>query len=478
MTMDEQPTPAPVAASVIDLTTHQWAGQLLNRERAVALGKAQRQTASRRQVAELADRPADFDVMAVIEQSNVGRMSQLLPVRAKRMSVSPFTFFRGMPLLMAQDLSREPNSGLHLQICGDCHVLNFGGFASPERNLLFGINDFDETVIGPFEWDLKRLAASIVIAAQDVGLTEQEGRDAVRVMMTHYREHLRHMMTLSPLQVWYECIDADDLLASTENNQIRKKREKNLSQAYQRTTASVLPKLTERDATTGQRCLVDEPPLMWHPTANEPFAQQATAFFGRYRGSLKHDRQVLFDRYRLTDVALKVVGVGSVGTRCAVALFEDGDHDPLILQMKEARPSVLAAYLPTQYTHQGQRVVQGQQMLQAASDIFLGWATAGREKHHYFVRQLRDMKVSVDLDDMDAVYLQEYARSCGMALAHAHGKSGNAEVLSGYLGNSSRLADFMMDYACAYAQRNAADYAQYSAAIADGRVEVAGDDAL
>ena len=161
-----------------------------------------------------------------------------------------------------------------------------------------------------------------------------------------------------------------------------------------------------------------------------------------------------------------------------MALFEDGDHDPLILQMKEARPSVLAAYLPTHDAHQGQRVVQGQQMLQAASDIFLGWATAGREKHHYFVRQLRDMKISVDLDDMDAVYLQEYARSCGMALAHAHGKSGNADVLSGYLGNSSRLTDFMMDYASAYAQRNAADYAQYMAAIADGRVEVAGDDAL
>jgi uncharacterized protein (DUF2252 family) len=473
--LSQQPQQQIDLGHIIDLTGHTLGNRLMHRERAMRLGKDQRRVIPRGSLGQLADRPADFDLLKVIAQADEGRLSHLIAVRARRMSVSPFAFFRGMPLLMTQDLAREPHSGLLMQICGDCHLLNFGGFASPERNLLFGINDFDETALGPFEWDIKRLITSVVIAAVDVGLGEQAGLEAVRELLSHYRSHLRHMMTLSPLQVWYESIDADDLLASTENNRIRKKRAKHLSGAYRRTTQSVLPKLTLQDELTGLRQFVDEPPLIWHPAQDEPFGRNVRGFFRRYRETLKSDRRILFDRYQLTDVALKVVGVGSVGTRCAVALFEDGDHQPLILQMKEARASVLAHVLPLRYRHEGQRVIQGQQLMQAASDIFLGFATSGVDKKYYYVRQLRDMKISANLDDMDAIYLLEYARSCGMALAHAHGKAGHPDVLTGYLGSNERFSALMVEYARQSAARNAQDYAVFMRAVDAGIIPLASE---
>lgn len=478
-TMIQLPLPNHLWADhCLDLTHHRHQGQLLGQAQGAALGKAQRQHYRRRELAHLGKRPDGVDALTVYAWSNQGRLADLAPVRARRMSVSPFTYYRGMPSLMLYDQAFESHSGLFSQICGDCHLMNFGGFASPERNLLFGINDFDETMVAPFEWDLKRLVTSLVIAARELGESDRTAQDAIAVLVQAYHEHMQDMTELSPLQIWYESIDAKELLAETENRRIRKKREKNLKSAHTRTTASVLPKLTARDGMTGRRHFVDEGLLLRHPTPCDPFASNVDAFFSRYRNSLKSDRQVLFDRYECTDVALKVVGVGSVGTRTAIALFEDGDRAPLILQMKEARASVLAPVLHTPEKHQGERVVHGQQLMQAASDIFLGFASHGKHHTPYYVRQLRDMKVSVDLEDMDRAYLLEYAKSCGMALAHAHGKAGNADVILAYIGQGEVFTEVMQRYAVAYADRNEQDYQQFIREIKSGHLAVADEDVL
>ena len=460
----------------IDLTRHSYQGKLLTKTEGFKLGKAQRQKVSREQLSQLSQRPKGLTALNIYDWSNQGRLEKLKPIRAKRMSVSPFTFYRGMPSLMLFDQAWEQHhSGLFQQICGDCHLSNFGGFASPERNLLFGINDFDETLVAPFEWDLKRLATSFLIAAQDVGLGNRVGLKAIKTMLNSYRQQLLENMELSPLQVWYEKVDASTLLENTECRKLRKKRARHLDSAQKRNAHSVLPKLTQQDKETGFRHFIDDEPLLWHPKSNEPFSKNVDEFFRQYRDSLKYDRQVLFDRYQRTDVALKVVGVGSVGTRSAIALFQDADREPLILQMKEASPSILSPLFPEKVKHEGERVVHGQQLMQAASDIFLGYSTLGQ---HFHVRQLRDMKISVDLTDMDDEYFHEYAESCGLALAHAHAKAGNADVLMGYLGEGNTMVEVLQEYATQSMERNLNDYQHFMNEIADGRIQIAGDEAL
>jgi uncharacterized protein (DUF2252 family) len=460
----------------IDLTRHSYQGKLLTKTEGFKLGKAQRQKVSREQLSQLSQRPKGLTALNIYDWSNQGRLEKLKPIRAKRMSVSPFTFYRGMPSLMLFDQAWEQyNSGLFQQICGDCHLSNFGGFASPERNLLFGINDFDETLVAPFEWDLKRLATSFLIAAQDVGLGNRVGLKAIKTMLNSYRQQLLENMELSPLQVWYEKVDASTLLENTECRKLRKKRARHLDSAQKRNAHSVLPKLTQQDKETGFRHFIDDEPLLWHPKSNEPFSKNVDEFFREYRDSLKHDRQVLFDRYQRTDVAFKVVGVGSVGTRSAIALFQDADREPLILQMKEANPSILSPLFSEKVKHEGERVVYGQQLMQAASDIFLGYSTLGQ---HFHVRQLRDMKISVDLTDMDDEYFHEYAESCGLALAHAHAKAGNADVLMGYLGEGNTMVEVLQEYATQSMERNLNDYQHFMNEIADGRIQIAGDEAL
>ena len=460
----------------VDLTRHSYRGKLLTKSEGFKLGKTQRKKIPREQLSQLSERPKDTTALMIYDWSNQGRLEQLKPIRAKRMSVSPFTFYRGMPSQMLFDQAWEQHhSGLFQQICGDCHLSNFGGFASPERNLLFGINDFDETLVAPFEWDLKRLATSFLIAAQDVGLGNRVGLKAIKTMLNSYRQQLLENMELSPLQVWYEKVDASTLLENTECRKLRKKREKHLDSAQKRNAHSVLPKLTQQDKETGFRHFIDDEPLLWHPKSNEPFSKNVDEFFRQYRDSLKYDRQVLFDRYQRTDVALKVVGVGSVGTRSAIALFQDADREPLILQMKEASPSILSPLFPEKVKHEGERVVYGQQLMQAASDIFLGYSTLGQ---HFHVRQLRDMKISVDLTDMDDEYFHEYAESCGLALAHAHAKAGNADVLMGYLGEGNTMVEVLQEYATQSMERNLNDYQHFMNEIADGRIQIAGDEAL
>lgn len=460
----------------IDLTRHSYQGKLLTKNEGFKLGKTQRKKIPREQLSQLSERPKGTTALTIYDWSNQGRLEQLKPIRAKRMSVSPFTFYRGMPSLMLFDQAWEQHhSGLFQQICGDCHLSNFGGFASPERNLLFGINDFDETLVAPFEWDLKRLATSFLIAARDIDLADKVGLKAIKTMLNSYRQHLLENTELSPLQVWYDKVDASTLLENTECRKLRKKREKHLDSAQKRNAYSVLPKLTQQDKETGFRYFVDDLPLLWHPNVDEPFSQSVDTFFKQYRDSLKYDRQVLFDRYQRSDVALKVVGVGSVGTRSAIALFQDADREPLILQMKEANPSILSPLFLEKVQHEGERVVHGQQLMQAASDIFLGFSTLEQNFH---VRQLRDMKISVDLADMDDEYFYEYAESCGLALAHAHAKSGNADVLMGYLGEGNTIVNVLQEYAVQSAERNLNDYQQFMNAIADAKIQIAGDEAL
>ncbi|ENW08651.1 DUF2252 domain-containing protein [Acinetobacter beijerinckii] len=460
----------------IDLTRHSYQGKLLTKNEGFKLGKTQRKKIPREQLSQLSERPKGTTALTIYDWSNQGRLEQLKPIRAKRMSVSPFTFYRGMPSLMLFDQAWEQHhSGLFQQICGDCHLSNFGGFASPERNLLFGINDFDETLVAPFEWDLKRLATSFLIAARDIDLADKVGLKAIKTMLNSYRQHLLENTELSPLQVWYDKVDASTLLENTECRKLRKKREKHLDSAQKRNAYSVLPKLTQQDKETGFRYFVDDLPLLWHPNVDEPFSQSVDTFFKQYRDSLKYDRQVLFDRYQRSDVALKVVGVGSVGTRSAIALFQDADREPLILQMKEANPSILSPLFLEKVQHEGERVVHGQQLMQAASDIFLGFSTL---EQHFHVRQLRDMKISVDLADMDDEYFYEYAESCGLALAHAHAKSGNADVLMGYLGEGNTIVNVLQEYAVQSAERNLNDYQQFMNAIADAKIQIAGDEAL
>ena len=460
----------------VDLTRHSYRGKLLTKSEGFKLGKTQRKKIPREQLSQLSERPKDTTALMIYDWSNQGRLEKLKPIRAKRMSVSPFTFYRGMPSQMLFDQAWEQHhSGLFQQICGDCHLSNFGGFASPERNLLFGINDFDETLVAPFEWDLKRLATSFLIAAQDVGLGNRVGLKAIKTMLNSYRQQLLENMELSPLQVWYEKVDASTLLENTECRKLRKKRARHLDSAQKRNAHSVLPKLTQQDKETGFRHFIDDEPLLWHPKSNEPFSKNVDEFFRQYRDSLKHDRQVLFDRYQRTDVAFKVVGVGSVGTRSAIALFQDADREPLILQMKEANPSILSPLFSEKVKHEGERVVYGQQLMQAASDIFLGYSTLGQ---HFHVRQLRDMKISVDLTDMDDEYFHEYAESCGLALAHAHAKAGNADVLMGYLGEGNTMVEVLQEYATQSMERNLNDYQHFMNEIADGRIQIAGDEAL
>ena len=347
-------------------------------------------------------------------------------------------------------------------------------FSHPLRT----VDDFDETIVAPFEWDLQRLVASILIASQSFKYVESVGYKAIEKLLTSYLDGLEAHCSLSPLQVWYEKIDTHKILANTEDVTVRKRRHADFEKAKKNDAVKMLPKLTERDTVTGLRAFKTDGELQRPPRRGQPFFAGSHAFFDAYRDTLKSDRQVLFDRYDFTDVALKVVGVGSVGTVCAVALFQDADHEPLILQMKQAKASILTPLLAKQFNHQGKRVVEGQQLMQASSDIFLGYASLDNFEMDFYVRQLRDMKYSAALETMTAAHFYEYIESCGHALAHAHTKAGNADTLMGYLGNGSEIIAVMQGYAEQTAARNAQDYAQFMNQIADGHIAVAGDEVL
>jgi len=441
------------------------------RDELFAQGKGLRERCPRRSHGDW--RPARHrpDPIALLEDSNKGRMPELIPIRWGRMLQSPFTFFRGAAAVMAADLSKTPATGLRVQACGDCHLLNFGGFATAERRLLFDINDFDETLPAPWEWDVKRLAASFVIAARHNSFSKGDIRDATEACVRGYRKRMIDFAGRRALDVWYASIDAHELIDELGDAESRKRLRKRLAKAEQRDVLEDdYPKMV---ADNGARPSIREnPPLIYHwPHLKTGFGPLQKVVDG-YRTSLSEDRRLLFDRYQLQDTAAKVVGVGSVGTRCAIALFTAGADDPLFLQVKEARHSVLEPYAgAARYTNQGQRVVIGQRIMQAGSDLFLGW-TVGMLGHHFYVRQLRDMKVKPLTELFTPSTMRDYAKFCGWTLAQAHARSGSPALIGGYLGKSQAFDEALTDFAVAYADQNERDWQALKKAVRDGRIKV------
>ncbi len=439
----------------------------------VAAGKRLRDMVPRASQGEW-KRPKDRrDPLEILQASDEGRQTNLLPIRYGRMLQSPFTFFRGAAAVMAADLAATPSTGVHVQACGDCHLLNFGGFATPERSINFDINDFDETLPAPWEWDLKRLVASFVLAARSNGLSEAAGRDAALAAARSYRERLRDVAEMSPLEAWYTKIGPEELYGLTDDPQIRKRVQRRIEAAQEERSADIdFPKLAEMVG--GQIQIKDQPPLIFHPefTRAEGFRDAVDKAFASYRDTLSDDRKALLDRYRLVDVAMKVVGIGSVGRYCSIGLLMSSSNQPLFLQFKEAVPSVLEPYAgKSGYGHAGQRVVQGQRLMQSSSDIFLGWAT-GLRGNDLYVRQLRDAKIKPLVETFDRKMLVLFGKACGWALARAHGRASHPWLIAGYLGRSEAFDEAMAKFAVAYADQTERDHALLKAAVAAGRIKV------
>jgi uncharacterized protein (DUF2252 family) len=388
-------------------------------------GKARRKTVPRVAHAELGVAKHGRDIVAMLEASNQDRLEQLVPVRHSRMLESPFAFFRGSAAVQASDLSATPNSGITVQACGDCHLMNFGGFATPERDLVFDINDFDETFPAPWEWDLKRLAASLLLAARWKGYEASRAADTVAAAALRYKEMMREYADMPTMDVWYSRITYRSLLDRARGDaKVTKLIAADARRARSRTAEHVFQKITTKVGDTPR--IVDQPPLIYHPQA-EDLHGSAQALLAKYAGTLREDYRALLARFRYLDVAIKVVGVGSVGTRCFIVLLQGEHNDPLFLQIKEARQSVLQPFVGrSPWKNEGERVVSGQRLMQAVSDIFLGWARGPRGRDVY-VRQLRDMKVSLELEKIQAEHLVLYGGLCGAALARAHAKAGKAQ---------------------------------------------------
>jgi uncharacterized protein (DUF2252 family) len=427
-----------------------------------------------------ADRP---DPVATLADECTARVPELIPIRNARMAVSPFTFYRGGAGLMASDLADTPTSGIKVQLCGDAHLVNFGGFASPERNLLFDLNDFDETLPGPWEWDVKRLVASVVVAARDRGFDARRQRKLARGTVSAYRRSMRRFAQSRPLDVWYSQLDAAQIGAALRGQEARRY-ERNLAKARAKDSTRAFARFAYHK--NGGIRIAADPPLII-PVEDVAAGSDLgdieafmTELVGRYRASLPPDRRPLLDRYRYVHAARKVVGVGSVGTRCWVLLFLGrDDDDPLFLQAKEAETSVLAPHAGSSaFSNQGHRVVAGQRLMQAASDIFLGWIRTegidGRERDFY-IRQLWDWKASVDVARITPRAFALYTDLCAWTLARAHARSGDAPAIAAYLGSGEVFDLAVARFAELYADQSERDYEAFVAAIADGRLPAASD---
>jgi uncharacterized protein (DUF2252 family) len=410
------------------------------------------------------------DVVAIGQESDADRLKNLIPIRNGRMAQSPFAFFRGSAALQAFDLSRTPRSGIEVQACGDCHLSNFGGYATPERQLIFDINDFDETLAAPFEWDVKRLAASFVVAARSRSFDNVSARDMAVAAARSYRTSMRKRANSSVLESWYSTVSLDDAMRIVGTDDASLDRiSKLVDKARRQTSEHVFHKLTT--PVDGHPKILDQPPLIFHSEEDGIREAEVGAFLASYRSTLSQERRMLFDRYEFVDVAYKVVGVGSVGTRCLIALMMAEADDPLFLQVKEAKRSVLEPYTrQSPYENDGERVVIGQRLMQAASDIFLGWSH-GPEGRHFYVRQLRDMKMSPDVETQSRSVMRSYATLCGMTLARAHDKAGGSARVAGYLGKSDAFDEAIGDYAVAYADQVERDYDVFVKAIRSGKVK-------
>ena len=434
-------------------------------------GKELRQAVPRAAHHEWKPHKSRRDPIDILNESNQGRLPNLVPIRFGRMMQSPFAFYRGSAAVMAADLATTPSSGIRVQACGDAHLSNFGGFATPERRVIFDINDFDETLPGPWEWDLKRLVASVVLAGRHIGLSETETARAVAATARSYRERMADYSGMRTLDVWYDAIDVDRFLGEMETDETRERVEQRLAKVRSKNTPEFLfPKLVEHVGETPR--IIEDVPLIFHPTAEQTpgISTGYREAISHYRDSLGEHVRVLFDRFHFCDLAIKVVGVGSVGTMCLIALFLAAENDPIFLQVKEANASVLEPHAGVSaHANHGQRVVVGQRLMQSASDMFLGWAV-GQNGRHFYVRQLRDMKTSAIIEDFDATDLRAYGRVCGWALARAHARSGDPAKIAGYLGSSEVFDDAMCDFAVAYADQAQRDHRAFVRAVRQGRV--------
>ena len=464
----------------IDLTLEDQVHHV-GRETSVAHGKALRQAAPRTQQGQWEAPKSRKDPIGILEEQARSREPDLTPIRHGRMMVSPFAFYRGAAAIMAADLATTPTSELRVQLCGDAHLLNFGGYASPERDLVFDVNDFDETLPGPWEWDVKRLATSIEVAARDSHTSKSDRRSAVEATAGQYRLAMTDFASRTALGVWYAKLDAADLvrLAGANPGGSATTLEATLTKARSKDSMKAFSKLTE--IVDGEPRIVADPPLIV-PLRNlveakdRPFYQEElTRLYRSYRGTLQSDRRHLLEQYQVVDMAHKVVGVGSVGTRCWILLLMGrSDADPLFLQVKEAQESVLAPYAgKSKVTNQGQRVVDGQRLMQASSDIFLGWIRAfdvDNRQRDFYVRQLWDWKVSVDPGKLTSTTLSNYGRICAWTLARAHARSGDRFAIASYLGSGSTFDGAIAAFAAAYADQNEHDYQSFLDAVKSGRL--------
>ncbi|RZF29657.1 DUF2252 domain-containing protein [Paraburkholderia sp. UYCP14C] len=444
----------------------------------LAEGRAIRESVSRASQAGWQAPSHRRDPVEVLRESNEGRLPSLIPIRFGRMAACPFAFYRGAAAVMAADLATTPTSGLRVQACGDAHLMNFGGFATPERNVIFDINDLDETLPAPFEWDLKRLAASVVIAAEHLELPYNDTVHITTDLVREYRERMHNYASMRALDVWYDRIDLQKYQDRSGDPAIAVAAHKRIAHRIEverrKTVPEYLyPKLVSEEGTRPR--IKDEPPLIFHPTEDiAPGLRSGyTEAIESYRQSLAPHVRVLFDRYHFVDLAAKVVGVGSVGTMCGVGLLMASDNDPLFLQVKEAKASVLEPYAGRSlFLNHGERVVAGQRIMQAASDVFLGW-TRGKNGREFYIRQLRDMKMSVVIENLDSELLRQYARACAHALARAHARSGDPAMIAGYMGSGQTFDDAITEFASEYSCQNRRDYRVFMHAIREGRIQAA-----
>jgi uncharacterized protein (DUF2252 family) len=435
-----------------------------------AAGQRVRKYLPRGSHAEWKPPPDRRDPIQILIETSRHRVPSLLPLRYGRMRASPLAYLRGAAAVMAADLARTPTSGMRVQACGDCHLMNFGVYASPEGAPVFDVNDFDETLPAPFEWDVKRLATSFALACRVASRPEKTTRTVARTAVLAYRAHMAELLRLSPLAAWRSVIGVAAVLTGIEDPKLRVREERRLALAVDASRKGY-PRLIARTS-SGLR-LRTKPPLL-SPLEDDAHEQAARTAFDSYKATLQEDRHVLVDRYRLVDVAFKVVGVGSVGTFCAVGLFATADGDPLLLQIKEAEVSVLAPFAgPSVYQNQGQRVVTGQRMLQATPDVFLGWTEAPGDDRHCYVRQLKDSRLAAIGTDLDDAVLPYYAQVCGQALARAHARSGDIARIVGYMGSGGAFDSAIADFALAYAEQTERDWRLLLEAIRAGWIEAA-----
>ncbi len=468
-----------LGSSEPEITTTRISRSHLSRDALYAMGKAFREKCPRKSHAQWKP-PADrLDPVQLVLRSEEGRLPDLLPLRHGRMVRSPFTFYRGAALTMASDLASTPATGIRVQCCGDAHLCNFGGFATPERRVIFSVNDLDETLPAPWEWDVKRLAASFLIACRNNGLSDAVGKDVVMTCVRTYRQSMTEFSQMKTLQAWYYSLAAEDLVANIKDPDMRQRALRRLQKEKTRSIAEdIFPKLAEHKRTIP--VIKDQLPTIFHAEGFPPgkVQQVVTDALACYRSTLTPACQSLLDRYQLTDAAIKVVGIGSVGTLCWVLLFMAGEGDPLFLQVKEARCSVLEAYAgPSIFSNHGQRVVNGHRMMQPSSDMFLGWTTGSLGKH-YYVRQLRDIKITIRVETFRAPEMDMYAMWCGRALALAHARSGSSHILTGYMGKSATFDEALAEFSVVYADQNERDHAALASAVRKGKVPAVFEDTL